>query len=191
MAFRIHILVALAAVTAGCSTTYKISSVPEGATVYHKGGGDPALLGTTPMEFKKSGLPDDGPFVLSFERPGYEKQDVAVTPTDNALTMINVNLKPSAANPNDPGLLRARKVVSAVFRIQELAAAKKYLDALASIRELEQSEPDFAEILALKGSLYFVVGDKAQAKESWERALKLDPGLDSVRTRLGQLGGAP
>jgi tetratricopeptide (TPR) repeat protein len=191
MAFRIYMLITFAVAATGCSTTYKINSVPEGATVYHKSGSEPALLGTTPMEFKKSGLPEDGPFVLSFDRPGYERQDVAVTPTDNALTMINVNLKPSAANPNDPGLVRARKVVSAVFRIQELASAKKYLDALASIRELEQSEPDFAEILALKGSLYFVVGDKVQAKESWERALKLDPGLDSVRVRLGQLGGAP
>lgn len=191
MTVRIYMLVTAAFFACGCSTTYKINSVPEGATVYHKSGGESAILGTTPMEFKKSGLPDDVPFILTFERDGFEKQDVAVTPTDNSLTMINVNLKPGGSNPNDPALQRARKVVSAVFRIQELAYAKKYVDALASIRELEQSEPDFAEILALKGSLYFVVGDKVQAKEAWERALKLDPGMDSVRTRLGQLGGAP
>lgn len=190
MTMNLKILVT-AALLAGCSTTYKISSVPEGATVYHKSGGESAVLGTTPLEFKKSGLPDDVPFILSFERSGFDKQDIAITPTDNSLTTISVNLKPSAANPNDPSLLRARRVVSSVFKIQELTHAKKYVDALTAIRELEQVEPDFAEILALKGSLYFVVGDTAQAKDAWEKALKLDPDLDQVRTRLGQLGGAP
>lgn len=179
----------MAVALSGCGTTYTFVSEPPGAAVYHQANGGAALLGTTPLEFAKSGLPEDKPFLVTFEHKGFEKLQVLVTPTDGAHTRVDAALKPAAGGgKDDPGLVRARGILAQVFKVQELTARKRYAEAIAELRDLEAREPTLAEAHVLKGSLHVVMGDTKAAREAWTRALELDPALDQVRDRLAKLG---
>jgi len=170
-----------------CTTTYEFVSEPDGATVYQTLNGQKALLGTTPFSFKKSGLPTGTPFLVSFERPGFEALDVMITPTDEALTKVTGTLRPGGKGTSDPQLARMRAVITQLFRIQQYAYQKRTVDALALLRELEAKEPDLAEVYLLKGSLYLALNDAEQATVAWRRALTLDPKLDELRAELQRI----
>jgi hypothetical protein len=172
----------------GCSTTYQFVTQPEGANVYHQKDGSKALLGTTPLEFKKSGLPEDAPFSVIFEKQGYEPLNLLITPTDNSHTTVTATMKPgSASNGNDPESMRVRGVLRRVFKVQEHVATRRYTEALSLLRDLEKDEPNLAETYVLKGSVYLMLNDSAQARLSWEKALTLDSSLDDVRVQLNKI----
>lgn len=184
---RTTLLVA-ALCTSACASTYTFVSEPSGATVMHQGSGGAAVLGTTPFEFKKAGLPEDKPFVVSFELAGHEPLQVLVTPTDGAHTKVDASLKPGGlGGKDDPALKRARRIVMQVFKVQDLSAQKRYAEAFAELRDLETREPDLAEVYVLKGSLHVVLGEIKAARDAWRRALQLDEKLDNVRERLAKL----
>jgi|GEM_PF-1565016 len=181
----------LVATLVGCSTTYQFVTQPEGANVYHQKDGSKALLGTTPLEFKKSGLPEDTPFSVIFEKQGYEPLNLLVTPTDNSHTTVTATMKPgSASNGNDPESMRVRGVLRRVFKVQEHVATRRYTEALSLLRDLETAEPNLAETYVLKGSVYLMLNDSAQARLSWEKALALDSSLDDVRVHLNKIATA-
>ena len=172
----------------GCSTTYQFVTQPEGANVYHQKDGTKSLLGTTPLEFKKSGLPEDAPFAVMFEKQGYEPLNLVITPTDNSHTTVTATMKPgSTSNGNDPESLRVRSVLNRVFKVQEHVATRRYPEALSLLRDLEKDEPNLAETFVLKGSVYLMLNDSAQARTAWEKALTLDPSLDDVRVQLNKI----
>ena len=178
----------LVATLVGCSTTYQFVTQPEGANVYHQKDGSKALLGTTPLEFKKSGLPEDAPFSVIFEKQGYEPLNLLITPTDNSHTTVTATMKPgSASNGNDPESMRVRGVLRRVFKVQEHVATRRYTEALSLLRDLEKDEPNLAETYVLKGSVYLMLNDSAQARLSWEKALTLDSSLDDVRVQLNKI----
>jgi tetratricopeptide (TPR) repeat protein len=179
-------VVGLCAIT-GCATTYEIVSSPDGATVYQAVNGRKALLGVTPFSFKKSGLPEDKPFVLSFERPSYEPLDVLVSPTDEAKTKVSAMLRPGKSDGSDPQVARMREVIAAIFQVQELTFQKRTVDALALIKELERKEPGLAEIYVLKGSIYASINDTEQARAAWKQALSLDSSLDRLKVEIQKL----
>jgi len=170
-----------------CSTTYQFVTRPEGASVFHHEDGSKALLGTTPLSFKKSGLPSDVPFSVVFEKQGYEPLNLMITPTDNSHTTVTATMKPGARDGNDPESIRIRRILKHVFKVQEHVATKRYTDALILIRELEKEEPNLAETYVIKGSVYLMLNDNSQAKIAWERALTLDSTLDDVRIQLNRI----
>jgi predicted negative regulator of RcsB-dependent stress response len=65
-----------------------------------------------------------------------------------------------------------------------MTAKQKFVDALAALKKLEEENPNVAEIYSMKGSIYILLNDKLQAKEQWEKALKIDPSLDQLRVRV-------
>lgn len=173
----------------GCFSTsvYKFQSQPSEATVYYVNGAEKNLIGVTPIDYAKTALPGDAPFTLIFEKTGYETREVSVSPTDNSQTTIRAVLKASKEPFADAGTKRVRDVLRRIFEIQELTSRQRFADALAALNKLEEIEPNVAEIYALKGSIYLMLNDAAQTKTQWEKALKIDPTLDTLRERIKKL----
>ncbi|MCX6117810.1 MAG: hypothetical protein NT027_09725 [Proteobacteria bacterium] len=173
----------------GCFTSsmYKFQSQPNEASVYYMNGTEKTLIGQTPIDYTKAALPSDTPFVIIFEKPGFETKEISVSPTDNSQTTVSANLKSSNEGPSDAATKRIRDILKKVFAVQELTAKQKYVDALAALSKLEDSEPSLAEINVIKGSIYLMLNDKVEARKQWEKALKLDSSLDEIRTRIKNL----
>jgi hypothetical protein len=172
------------------SSVYKFQSQPPEASVYHVNGSEKNLLGQTPIDFTKTNLPSDAPFTVLFEKPGYVAKEISVTPTDNSQTIVSATLKPSDDAFTDASTKKSRDLLKKIFEIQEMTARQKYVDALAALKRLEDQEPSIAEIFAMKGSIYVLLNDPDAARGQWEKALKIDPGMEDLRVRLKALPGA-
>jgi tetratricopeptide (TPR) repeat protein len=185
------ILISMSTLTSCFSTSiYKFQSTPNDASVYYVNGSEKTLIGQTPIDYTKTNLPTEAPFTIRFEKDGFEPKEIAVTPTDNSQTIISALMKTSAVPFSDAITKKVREVVRRIFDVQELTARQKFVDALAALKKLEDENPGVSEIYTMKGSIYLLLNDKAQAKEQWEKALKLDPGLEQIRVRLNNLSAS-
>jgi len=173
----------------GCFSTsvYKFQSQPTEASVYYVNGAERNLIGVTPIDYTKAALPADAPFTLIFEKTGYESREISVSPTDNSQTTIRAVLKAAKEPIADATTKRVRSVLRRIFEIQELTSRQRYADALAGLNKLEEEEPNVAEIYSMKGSIYLMLNDPSQTRAQWEKALKIDPTLDTLRERLKKL----
>lgn len=153
-------------------------------------GSEKTLIGQTPIDYTKTALPTDAPFLILFEKPGFEPREVSVSPTDNSQTTIATTLKPSKDSTTDAATKRTREILKKIFEVQQMTASQKYVDALAALSKLEEKEPNIAEINVIKGSIYVLINDHVQAKKEWEKALKVDSSLDDVRIRIKNLNVA-
>lgn len=171
----------------GCASTYVLQSEPSGAQVSLKQKDGSVALGQTPLDFSASQLPEDQNFVLEFTKPGFETRSVEVMPIKQSRTELTVKLETAAEIKQANELERSRKLVSDIFNIQELVFRRKFVDALTEIKELEKKESKLPELYVLKGSVYFLMNDFEQAKESWKQALQLDPSLANLRLRIADL----
>jgi hypothetical protein len=150
-------------------------------------GQEKKFLGETPLDFSKSELPTTDPFVISFEKDGYQARDVSILPTNQTHTIVRVSLLPTIAGTGDAGLVRMRTSLKLIFDAQEKTARKNYVGALATLSELEKIEPKLPETHVVRGSIYVLLKRNEEAKAEWEKALALDPSLDSIKARLGTM----
>jgi len=67
---------------------------------------------------------------------------------------------------------------------QALFYRKSYWKALEETNKAMSLVPSSAQAHALKGSIYYKMGRKKDAKISWQQALKLDPSLTEVKESL-------
>ena len=67
---------------------------------------------------------------------------------------------------------------------QALFYRKSYWKALEETNKAMSLVPSSAQAHALKGSIYYKMGRKKDAKVSWRNALKLDPSLKDVKESL-------
>jgi len=67
---------------------------------------------------------------------------------------------------------------------QALFYRKSYWKALEETNKAMSLVPSSAQAHALKGSIYYKMGRKKDAKQSWQQALKLDPSLTDVKESL-------
>ena len=67
---------------------------------------------------------------------------------------------------------------------QALFYRKSYWKALEETNKAMSLVPSSAQAHALKGSIYYKMGRKKDAKISWKNALKLDPSLKDVKESL-------
>jgi tetratricopeptide (TPR) repeat protein len=174
----------------GCAggSLYRFQSQPSEASVYYLNGNEKTVIGVTPIDYTKAALPTDTPFIIIFEKPGFETKEVSVSPTDNSQTTISTTLKASKDLNSDLATKKTRELLNKVFEVQELTARLKFVDALAVLNKLEESNPSIPEISSMRGSIYLLLNDKEQARQSWEKALKMDPSLEELRVRLKALG---
>ena len=62
----------------------------------------------------------------------------------------------------------------------------RYNEALAEIDRALKTDPNEPEILQHRGDILEKLGRSAEAREAWEKALKLDPGRSAeILQRLG------
>ncbi len=67
---------------------------------------------------------------------------------------------------------------------QALFYRKSYWKALEETNKAMSLVPSSAQAYALKGSIYYKLGRKKEAKKSWQKAFKLDPSLTDVKESL-------
>ncbi|MEY8248948.1 MAG: tetratricopeptide repeat protein [Bermanella sp.] len=67
---------------------------------------------------------------------------------------------------------------------QALFYRKSYWKALEETNKAMSLVPSSAQAYALKGSIYYKLGRKKEAKRSWQKAFKLDPSLTEVKESL-------
>lgn len=88
----------------------------------------------------------------------------------------------STSGPKPGGTANDNIVVA-----QQLFYRRDYLGALEATLEAIEQQPDFALAYALKGSLYYKMGRREEARTAWQKALELDPNMPDVKATLDTL----
>lgn len=182
------LLVSLLVCSCTTGSLYRFQSQPSEASVFYQNGAEKVMIGLTPIDYTKSALPTASSFTLVFEKEGFDPREVVVSPTDNSQTIISTVLKQSKDVNSDASLKRVRTVLTKFFEVQELISRRKFVDALALLTKIEDAESSLPEVHVMRGSIYMLLNDTVQAKNSWEKALKIDPGLNDIRVRIKSLG---
>ena len=101
-------------------------------------------------------------------------------------TKIPPPVTPPLLDDSNEGL-DTNAVTSNIVRSQKLFYAGRYFDSMAAIDQALTLAPKNAVANAIKGSVYYQLGDRKQAAYYWQTALQLDPSLDDVRDGLKSL----
>lgn len=88
---------------------------------------------------------------------------------------------------NQKSLNLFSKATKHMLNAQALFYRKSYWKALEETNKAVSLVPKSAQAYALKGSIYFKMGRKSDAKKSWQIALKLDPTLVDVKESLSRI----
>jgi len=83
-----------------------------------------------------------------------------------------------------PGAATAKSYLGSLARVSEMYAGHQYEMALIELVDLEQQYPKEPRIPAMKGSLYQKLGKTQLARESWKKALELNPNDTAVAEAL-------
>ena len=176
-----------ALILSGCASTYSFTSVPGEVKVYYvdRDTDKKYFLGNTPFQFQKGSLPDDKPFLVTFEKEGYITTDVPVAPINNARTIINVNLKRDPAGTSNTANSREiQEALRSLVKARSFISQTKYHNAIMEIDRVLQKNADLPEAHLLKGTAYYLLRDLPSAREAWKQALKLDPNLEELHSFL-------
>ena len=102
-------------------------------------------------------------------------------------------IEPSASNSKDveeeeffnkKALNLFSNATKHMLSAQALFYRKSYWKALEETNKAMSLVPSSAQAYALKGSIYYKLGRKKEAKKSWQKAFKLDPSLTDVKESL-------
>ncbi|GAA6136207.1 hypothetical protein NBRC116188_29970 [Oceaniserpentilla sp. 4NH20-0058] len=85
---------------------------------------------------------------------------------------------------NEKALALFSDATKNMLSAQALFYRKSYWKALEETNKAISLVPSSAQAHALKGSIYYKMGRKKDAKRSWQQALKLDPSLTEVKESL-------
>lgn len=181
-----------AALLAGCASTgtVVVRSEPSDAQVFmiDSRSGQSSLLGRTPLTVEKN-LADDQNgqiFQLKIEKEGYEAKTAAVAGFSKETTFVDIKLNSLATVSNEikKSFEQNRALLSEAIR---LASASRFAEALARIEKILEVDPKNDEVMAAKGSLFYLMKDYDSAQAAWMKALEFNPNNDSVRSSLVDL----
>jgi len=85
---------------------------------------------------------------------------------------------------NEKSLALFSDATKHMLSAQALFYRKSYWKALEQTNKAMSLVPSSAQAHALKGSIYYKMGRKKDAKISWQQALRLDPSLTDVKESL-------
>lgn len=85
---------------------------------------------------------------------------------------------------NKKSLAMFSEATKHMLSAQALFYRKSYWKALEETNKAMSLVPSSAQSYALKGSIYYKMGRKKDAKIAWQRAIKLDPSLSDVKESL-------
>lgn len=83
--------------------------------------------------------------------------------------------------------LPRKSYLGTLAKVREMYGSRRYELALVELVDLEASHPKDARLQAMKGSVYLKLGKPQLAKESWQKALSLDPEDTAVAEALRAL----
>ena len=82
---------------------------------------------------------------------------------------------------------RSKSYLATLAKLSEMYSAHRYELALIEVVNLEQEYPKDPRLLAMKGSLFQKLGKTALARESWKKALEIEPSNTTVAEALRAL----
>jgi tetratricopeptide (TPR) repeat protein len=180
-------------VGAGCAHTISLESEPAGAVVYSVDakGAHLQLLGETPLELSSSQLQGQG--ILSLSRPGFVSKHVAVPAIPGVTTRISVPLEKvsdswleeTVVSPAHAGVLN--RALRNLFELQGHIVRKRLPEAERLIESLSKSYAQISLFHSLVGNFHYLSGEPARARESYQRALDLDPENAEALQMMGVL----
>jgi tetratricopeptide (TPR) repeat protein len=94
----------------------------------------------------------------------------------------------ASADKKTPSLKRG--YLSGLARVSEMFSSKRYELALIEVVNLEAEFPQDARLLSMKGTLYSKLGKPTLARESWQKALAVDPQDAAVQEALRELANS-
>ena len=83
--------------------------------------------------------------------------------------------------------LDPKSTQAAMALVQTEMNLKHYDKALAAAQALEKAQPDNPQVQNLKGAVYLIQGDQANARAAFEKAVALEPTFFPALTNLGRL----
>jgi tetratricopeptide (TPR) repeat protein len=97
--------------------------------------------------------------------------------------------KPPAASAKADAAakLPGKSYLGTLAKVREMYSSRRYELALVELVDLEASHPKDARLQAMKGSVYLKLGKAQLARESWQKALALDPEDPAVAEALRTL----
>ncbi len=98
------------------------------------------------------------------------------------VALATVAAQPDAA-PTEP----RKSYLGTLAKVREMYASRRYEMALVELVDLEAAHPKDARLQAMKGSVYLKLGKPRLARESWQKALALDPEDPAVAESLRTL----
>jgi tetratricopeptide (TPR) repeat protein len=147
--------------------------------------GQAALIGSTPLSFSRDEKRSDGSEVIQLrvEKEGHRPRTPAVAAFGNGTTYLDVKLPP--AGVADEEIRKSfDKLRAHLEAAQRLALANRYSEALAELEQATALDPKNAEAHAARGSVLYLMKDLEGARESWTKALEINPNMDNVRASL-------
>ena len=174
-------------ITACSSSSYLFHADPTGTSVFYIDEKTQAkqLLGVTPINFSKSSLPTESPFLLSFEKEGFITQQVPVAPSNDARTTVAVTLRMDPVAEKQPNA-EMNKYINRILGVQNLIYKKRIQSAIIELDQIIRDKPDIIQAHIMRGTCYYILNEVSTAIESWKTALTLDPGNKELLNFLAQ-----
>ena len=107
------------------------------------------------------------------------RSDTAAKPTAAAAAAV--------AKVDTAAKIPGKSYLGTLAKVREMYASRRYELALVELVDLEASHPNDARLQAMKGSVYLKLGKAQLARESWQKALALDPEDPAVAEALRTL----
>ena len=93
----------------------------------------------------------------------------------------------AVAKSDAPAKAPRKSYLGTLAKVREMYGSRRYELALVELVDLEASHPKDARLQAMKGSVYLKLGKPQLARESWQKALALDPEDTAVAEALRAL----
>ena len=170
-----------------CSTSFKVTSNPEKASIYFYKGDqqEKVRLGETPFEksdeelskeFGEFGKP--GELVkVSVEKENYVSQSFWLPVSNSGVVSSEVMLKLIEDKKQTVEISSAEKALDQLFLAQRFALTNEFERALIEIDKVLNNFPRLARALSMKASIYYAKGDFKESLNWYEKAIEANPQL--------------
>ncbi|NBO38671.1 hypothetical protein EBU99_08820 [bacterium] len=178
-----------ALLTTGCASV-AITSRPTGADVILAIPGQESgkTLGKTPLTSSVSDIAkaaNRATLVVTVKKPGYRPHSFVIPNLGSGVLEIDASLQPIGADDSQDINLAVRYILEAEKQIID----KDFKTAIKTLEKAKTANPNIAAAYMFEGIIYNLQNDTGKAKESFIRALALDPTDTEVKALLSDLGG--
>lgn len=125
------------------------------------GAGAPAFEASIPLEMGVDASPSSNPPATEADR--------------EILDAKRARGEPVTSTPGPEGQTGPPSYLKSLAKVRALFGRRSYELALVELVRLERSYPEDLRILQMKGTLQSRLGQRAEARMTWERALALSP----------------